>query len=413
MGLSRDLMTLVTRLTGDNGHVVDETIERGTGLSGFRRYTWWTLTAAVVSVLVIITGSWLLDTGVPTWARGVGGAALAITVVASVVLFNRRLGSEPGLAVASRPAGWLVVGGAGAAALGTVQLTLKEYGLWAVAPAMMVAIGAAFMSARGQRILVGAALAIAPLPGALVCLLSGQDDLLYAAAFPLGLMLFTAWTTLGPLWAWDVAGRLHQARRLSAELAVKDERLRFAADLHDIQGHQLQVIAFKSELAARLVEVDPARAAAEMREVRRLSTDTIQETRALVQGYRRTTLEEEISNATRVLAAADIDARMDLQPVAENVCAPSRHLLGLVMREATTNVLRHSRAARADVEYRVDGGQAHLRVSNDGAVDVPGAAPGTGLTTLAERLTAAGGDLTWHHDKDRFVVAASLPVTTP
>ncbi|WP_207892816.1 sensor histidine kinase [Micromonospora sp. MW-13] len=390
--------------------MVDEAIEHGTGLTGFRRYTWWTLTGAVVSVLVLLTGDWLLGGGVPAWARGAGGAALAVTVFASVVLLNRRLATVPGAAVRGRPTGWLFGAGTGAAVLGAIQLAYGEYGLWAVAPAMVVAIGAAFLSARGQRALVAGAVAAAPVPGTLVCLRSGEGDLLYAAAFPLGLLLFTAWTTLGPLWAWDVAGQLHQARRLAAELAVKDERLRFAADLHDIQGHHLQVIAVKSELAARLAEVDPARAAAEMRQVRQLSTDALQETRALVQGYRRTTLEEEMSNATRVLAAADIDARMDLRPTAESLSASARHLLGLVMREATTNVLRHSRAARADVEYRVDGGRAHLRVSNDGAVDVPGTTTGTGLATLAERLTAAGGDLTWRHDGERFVVAAGLPV---
>lgn len=403
-------MTPVTSVGCDNGRVVDEAIGQGTGLTGFRRYTWWTLTGAVVSMLVIFTGDWLLGGGVPAWARGVGGAALAVTVVASVVLLNRRLVPVPGAAVRGRPAGWLIAGGAGAATLGAIQLAFQEYGLWAVAPAMMVAIGAAFLSARGRRALVAGAVAGAPVPGTLVCLLSGEGDLFYAAAFPLGLMVFTAWTTLGPLWAWDVAGRLHRARGLAAELAVKDERLRFAADLHDIQGHHLQVIAVKSELAARLAEIDPARAAAEMREVRRLSTDALQETRALVQGYRRTTLEEEISNATRVLAAADIDARMELRPAAESLSASGRHLLGLVMREATTNVLRHSHAARAHVEYRVDGGRAHLRVSNDGAVEVPGTAAGTGLSTLAGRLAAAGGDLSWRHDGDRFVVAARLPV---
>ncbi|WP_405107009.1 histidine kinase [Micromonospora sp. NBC_01405] len=403
-------MTPVMPVNCDNGRVVDEPIEHGTGLTGFRRYTWWTLTGAVVSMLVFFTGDWLLGGGVPAWARSVGGAALAVTVVASVVLLNRRLIPVPGDVVRGRPAGWLIAGGAGAAVLGAIQLALREYGLWAVAPAMMVAIGAAFLSARGRRALVAGALAVTPVPGTLVCLRSGEGDLLYAAAFPLGLTAFTAWTTLGPLWAWDVAGRLHQARRLAAELAVKDERLRFAADLHDIQGHHLQVIAVKSELAARLAEVDPDRAAAEMREVRRLATDALRETRALVQGYRRTTLEEEISNATRVLTAADIDARMELRPAAESLSASGRHLLGLVMREATTNVLRHSRAARADVEYRVDGGRAHLRVSNDGAVEVPDAAAGTGLATLAERLAAAGGDLTWRHDGDRFVVAARLPV---
>ncbi|MGN9914389.1 sensor histidine kinase [Phytohabitans sp. LJ34] len=378
----------------------------GTGLVSLRRYTWWTLAAAVVTALVLFAGAWLVAAGTPAWARLAGGAALGVAVAASVVLLHRRLAATP----APVPRGWLAAGGAGAALLGAVELGFGEYGRWVVAPAVMMAIGAMFLPPRGQWWLMAGAAAAAAVPGWVVSWATGDGGTLYAALFPAGLVLFSGWTVLGPLWAWDVAGRLHAARRLEAELAVKDERLRFAADLHDVQGHHLQVIALKSELAARLAEADPARAAGEMRDVRRIAADALRETRALVQGYRRTTLEEEISNATRVLAAADIDARMDLAP-APGLSAAGRHLLGLVMREATTNVLRHSRAARADVEYRVDGDRARLSVRNDGAVAPAGKA--SGLAALADRLAAAGGDLTWRHEGDRFEVAATLPVGAP
>jgi two-component system sensor histidine kinase DesK len=277
----------------------------------------------------------------------------------------------------------------------------------------MVSIAATFLPARHRRVLIGAAIGAAAVLGGIVAAVSG-DGLVDAVVFPAGLVAFIAWVTLGMLWAWDVAERLNEARRLAAELAVKDERLRFAADLHDIQGHHLQVIALKSELAARLVPRDPARAATEMEEVQQLATAALRDTRAVVQGYRRTTLDEEITNATRVMAAAGIDARMNLEPASASAAAPltagSRHLLGLVMREATTNVLRHSRARHAEVDHGITGDTVHLRVSNDGAVGSPAAPAGTGLRTLAHRLEAAGGALTWEHDGDRFVVAASLPV---
>ncbi|HZA80854.1 MAG TPA: histidine kinase, partial [Actinomycetes bacterium] len=86
------------------------------------------------------------------------------------------------------------------------------------------------------------------------------------------------------------------------------------------------------------------------------------------------------------------------------------HLLGLTVREATTNVLRHSQARRAEVDYRVEDGVARLRVGNDGAYSAPGASGGSGLNMLAERLAAVGGTLTREHQGDRFVVAASLPL---
>jgi len=382
----------------------------GTEMTGFRRYTWWALPGTAAAVLVIFVGDWILDPDVPLLARIPCAVALAITVVSSVVLLDRRLTTRPAddAQPALPPSGWLFVGCAGAVVLGAIPLALRNYGLWGVAPGMMVAIVATFLPPRRWWRLIAGATVLAALPGGLVDLLTGDDDLLYALLFPAGVVAFTAWSMLGPLWAWDTAERLNMARRMSAELAVKDERLRFAADLHDIQGHHLQVIALKSELAARLAEIDPVRAAAEMEEVRRVAIDALQDTRAVVQGYRRTTLDDEIANATRVLAAADIDATMNLDPAA-HLTTSGRHLLGLVMREATTNVLRHSQARRAEVDYRLVDGAARLRVSNDGVADRSEDAAGSGLRTLTERLRAAGGELTWERDGDRFVVAASFP----
>jgi two-component system, NarL family, sensor histidine kinase DesK len=313
------------------------------------------------------------------------------------------------------PVGWVLAGSGGAAMLGGILLVLADDGVWSVAPATMVAVVATFLPPSRRRVLLAAAAAAAAVLGGIAALASGSRGAggwLEAALLPPALLAITAATLLGLLWGWEVAARLERARRLSAELAVAGERLRFAADLHDIQGHHLQVIALKSELAARLAEADPARAAAEMREVQRLSTEALRDTRAVVQGYRRTSLDEEIANATGVLAAAGIDARLQVDPAANTgrLSETSRHLLGLLMREATTNVLRHSRARRTDVDYRVEDGVARLRVCNDGAVAGPSASRGTGLDMLAERLAAVGGTLTREHDGNRFVVAAALPL---
>jgi two-component system sensor histidine kinase DesK len=381
-------------------------------MTSFRRYTWWALPGTAAAVLVIFVGDWVLDPDVPLTARIPCAVALAITAASSVVLLDRRLAIKPADAPPGLPPpGWLIVGCAGAIALGAIPLALRNYGLWGVAPGMMTAIVATFLPPRRWWRLIAGATFVAALPGGIVDLVTGDDDLLYASLFPAGVVAFTAWSMLGPLWAWDTAERLNMARRLSAELAVKDERLRFAADLHDIQGHHLQVIALKSELAARLAETDPVRATAEMEEIRRMAVDALQDTRAVVQGYRRTTLDDEIANATKVLAAADIDATMNLDPAAsaDRLVPSGRHLLGLVMREATTNVLRHSQARHAEVDYRLIDGVACLRVSNDGAVERSEDSAGSGLRTLTERLRAAGGELTWERDGDRFVVAASFP----
>jgi two-component system, NarL family, sensor histidine kinase DesK len=397
--------------------VGDPASDRATGLASFRRYTWWSLTGTTVFVLVVLLGRRVLLAALSPWAAVACLIALAVTTVASVVLLSRRLAGAPPEdgRTDGPPPGWVLAGGAGAAVLGGLLLLLGDDGAWPVAPATMVAVVATFLPLRRRGVLLAAAAVAAAVVGGIAALASGSRGTggwLEAVLLPPVLLAITAATMLGLLWGWEVAARLERARRLSAELAVADERLRFAADLHDIQGHHLQVIALKSELAARLAEADPARAAEQMREVQRLATEALQDTRAVVQGYRRTSLDAEIANATRVLAAAGIDARLQVDPAADSdrLSETSRNLLGLLMREATTNVLRHSQARRTEIDYGVEAGMARLRVGNDGAVAGPSALSGTGLDMLAERLAAVGGTLTREHDGDRFVVAASLPL---
>ncbi|RBQ19450.1 histidine kinase [Spongiactinospora rosea] len=387
-------------------------IERGTGLGVFRRYTWWSLTGTVTLFLLLFGKDWIADPALPPWGKALAAVALAAMVTAAGALLHVRLPRAGDGRAVHPPLAWLIAGSLAAAVLAAIPLALGDHRLWPLAPALMISITAMFVPPPRRRTLIAAAVVAAAALGG-VSGLASADGWRFGAAFSAGLVAFTAWTTLGMLWAWDVAERLDHARDLAAELAVKDERLRFAADLHDIQGHHLQVIALKSELAARLVDRDPARAAAEMMEVRRLSAEALDDTRAVVQGYRRTTLEAEIANAAKVLAAAEIDTRMEHLPDtgSAELPEPARHLLGLVMREATTNVLRHSRARHAEVTYHLTEGTAHLRMTNDGATGLAeGSGAGTGLAGLGERLEAVGGTLVWERDGDRFEVAASLPV---
>lgn len=218
-------------------------------------------------------------------------------------------------------------------------------------------------------------------------------------------------TVVASVWTWGVVAELDAARGAAAALAVADERLRFAAELHDIQGHHLQVIALKGELAARLVDQDASRARAEMEEVRTLAATALTETRHLVQGYRRTTLAAELTNASNVLTSAAIDARVTASEPAAGLDPERRHLLGLVVREATTNVLRHSAASWARFELHQADGTTTLRVTNDRATGPAG--EGSGLVSLRERLAAVGGSLATDRTDGIFELAVSVPTTAP
>jgi two-component system sensor histidine kinase DesK len=384
----------------------------GSGLVSFRRTTWWVLAGTVACVLGFSVGDWVLDPDIHAGLRAVTGLATVTTIVACGVLLARRIRDE------APSAAWLATACCATLVAAAVPLALDSFGIWPIAPAATISVLVTFLPARRAWLVLGAALLVLPAIGLIAALAMGEPNLGHAAWMPALMVLAFGPAMVGMLHAWQVAARIDDARRLAGELAVADERLRFASDLHDIQGHHLQVIALKSELAARLAEADPARAAEQMREVQQVAGDALRETRALVQGYRRTTLDGEIANASKVLAAAGVEVRADVDAgLAASLPHGPRSLLGLVVREATTNVLRHSHATRAAIVLVPDAAGARLVIDNDGAGPArPGdgaegaavAGDGTGLASLAERLDAVGGRLSWASDDDRFVVTATV-----
>jgi two-component system sensor histidine kinase DesK len=177
---------------------------------------------------------------------------------------------------------------------------------------------------------------------------------------------------------------LSAARAEVARLAAENERTRIARDLHDLLGHSLTTITVKAGLARRLAGRDPERSLAEIAEVEELARRTMSEVRAAVAGYRDVTLSGELAAARGILRAAGIDA--DLPGAIDIVDADVAEPFGWVVREAVTNVVRHSRASRCVITV----GPRWIEIADDGASATPGAA-GNGLTGLRERLAAVGG----------------------
>ena len=204
----------------------------------------------------------------------------------------------------------------------------------------------------------------------------------------------------------SVNAELWAARDELARTAVAEERLRFARDLHDLLGHSLSLIALKSELAGRLAERDPARVREEMADVEATARQALAEVREAVSGYREVTLAQALAEARSALSAAgirlDVPRRPDPLPPAVDA------VLGWVVREATTNVLRHSGARTVTVAVEA-GPDAVLVVTDDGrGSDAP---PGSGLSGLAERVRAVGGRLACGRVQGGgFRVTATVPV---
>jgi two-component system sensor histidine kinase DesK len=185
--------------------------------------------------------------------------------------------------------------------------------------------------------------------------------------------------------------QLGAARDEIGRLAVADERLRFARDLHDLLGHSLSVIALKSELANRLIADHPEAAATHVRDIEAVSRRALSEVRDAVAGYARPVLAAELAGARDTLAAAGIEVdaapapAVDLPPDAEAV-------LAWAIREGATNVLRHAGdARRVRIHVAVNERDAALELVDDGSAATGGDAPGTGLAGLAERVARVRG----------------------
>jgi two-component system, NarL family, sensor histidine kinase DesK len=211
----------------------------------------------------------------------------------------------------------------------------------------------------------------------------------------------------------QLAVQLENLRGELARKAVASERLRVARDTHDLLGLGLSAIAMKADLIGKLIGRDDARAGQEIAELARVCATARADVHLVAGEARDLPLDTELAAARDVLTSAGIDVRMcvsaDPPPEAAAVLVP-------VVREAVTNILKHSSASYCVLEMTADTRLLHLSISNDGRNDT-GIGPlaqadrtGNGLSNLAARLEAAGGDLTATREDGTFSLAVELPL---
>jgi two-component system sensor histidine kinase DesK len=210
---------------------------------------------------------------------------------------------------------------------------------------------------------------------------------------------------------------LREARVTVAELAANEERLRLARDLHDLLGHSLSLITLKSELAGRMLPEHPDRAAEQVADIERVSRQALMDVREAVTGYRRPTLSGELAGARTALAVAGVAAEVPSEGPAgfqgAELCDESETVLAWSLREAVTNVVRHSGASRCAVSLTprqtLEGPMLELTVEDDGR-GASGSAHGNGLTGLTERLAGIGGSLETGTSRSGFVLTVRAPL---
>ncbi|OLZ67289.1 histidine kinase [Streptomyces sp. IMTB 2501] len=205
---------------------------------------------------------------------------------------------------------------------------------------------------------------------------------------------------------------LRKARATVAHLAANEERLRLARDLHDLLGHSLSLITLKSELAGRMLPDHPDKAAQQIADIEQVSRQALVDVREAVTGYRRPRLVAELAGAQVALTAVGVTAEVPAEPDLTGVPEEAESALAWALREAVTNVVRHSGADKCLVQVThrqtLDGPMLELSVEDNGSGG-SGSGPGNGLTGLTERLEKAGGTLEAGRIKHGFRLVARVP----
>jgi two-component system sensor histidine kinase DesK len=287
----------------------------------------------------------------------------------------------------------------------------------------MLEFGQAWVGMPG--FLAGTALLVFPPPGAAGAFVSIVASMAVAQAAFTGSAYDVVYTSVSTVITGlvvygltrlaELIGEVQTSRTKLATLAVTEERLRFARDLHDLLGHSISAINRKAELARELVRENPERTERELVELLRIGTQALTDVRAVARGYRELSLEDEAASAESILLAADIDTSVTLDY--HNLPVHMRTLLATVLRESVTNVLRHSKAKRCDVVVRQDADAVTMEVVNDGVrpgrnSDDSDAHSGTGVDNLSARVAALGGELeAAAHPGDRFRLWVRVPVS--
>ncbi|WP_413100953.1 sensor histidine kinase [Streptomyces sp. Inha503] len=340
------------------------------------------------------------------WLGGAGVAAfiaLYLTTVFTGLDERRRHTRTPTLALA------------GLAAV-TYALGIGYAGNWLLCfPLLSLASGIVLRG--GRRQLGPVILVLSVSSGVIAGLRGGPSDSLTVSY---GTML-SGLVTAAILSLFETVAQLRATRQELARTAVERERLRFSRDLHDLLGHTMSVVVVKAEAVRRLAPKNLEAALGQAADIEAVGRQALTEIREAVTGYREGSLATELDRARSALDAAGIEAvvRREGPPLAPQTEA----LLGWVVREGVTNVVRHSGASRCEIEVRGGMDRVRLEITDDGGGvgsratgTNPDGSPktgGTGLKGLAERLSTAGGSLeSGPAGRRGFRLVAELPVDT-
>lgn len=393
----------------------DSTENFGPGSIGSRRLrtgitvTWWYTVAGLLVFQLMVVSLWigaqanLGKSPSSVVIMAIGGAVWCAATVPLMVQYRRR--DE----TAGAAAQWramllpLIISVAFALTAGLLS------GLWVVGAVPLVQSLMLLNWPRGVRLrlVIGALVLLGGLwfidLRAVTSVEGGSGESWWTLGF---LSILLPAMTASSLWWWDVLATLDRARAAESRLGATQERLRVATDVHDLQGHHLQVIALQLELSERLLARDPEAALKQLRLARSSVAEAQQGTRDLAMRFRGVPLRDEIDNAVDLLRAAGTSVNATVS--AEANLAPAA-TLGPIIRETTTNVLRHGAGKRAHLSLQREAEQWRYEITNDRAAETAGNVEGSGLQGIGRRVAEANGSVQVHRGKHEFSIVVLVP----
>jgi two-component system sensor histidine kinase DesK len=356
-----------------------------------------------MSVLLVLAGLFAMQlTSVILAPSSRHGFVLGLTLVAAGLVFGLQLfNSSPG---ATRWPMWQRLGTLLGQGIATYLPLVSIGAEWGGMAGFLAGSILVLMPARASQVLFAIVIASVPLAS----LAHGADS--RVAIYLTAASLSSGLTVFGISRLCLASTRARGASAQLAQLTLVRERERFSRDLHDILGYSLSAITLKAELTKRLVGSNPALASDELAEVAELARQAAADVRLVASGYRNISLATEAACAASVLSAADIavQVKIDCGALGDKVDTE----LATVLREAITNVLRHSSARNCAIEANSRGEAVTLSVTNDGVPRrMESFTSGFGLENMAWRLGAIGGELHATPDRDgQFSLLAKVPL---
>ncbi|WP_131922987.1 sensor histidine kinase [Hazenella coriacea] len=189
----------------------------------------------------------------------------------------------------------------------------------------------------------------------------------------------------------ELEEKLDQANEQIKVLVKREERVRIARDLHDTLGHTLSLITLKSQLVEKLISRDTNRAEIEAKEIERISRTALKQVRELVSNMRAITIAEELIQIQEILKAANITYNYKGESDLSEIPPLTQNIIGMCLREAITNVVKHSQAKNCTVTILLSKDHIHVEVKDDGIGIGDRGLYSNGLKGISERLAFIDG----------------------